>query len=68
MISAYPTIIDKKVFYLSYEDLIKNQYNVQYDEQGWYVEVSFNDGKYDILDHLKQKMMQKIFILYKNLF
>ena len=55
MISASPTIIDKKVFYLSYEDLIKNQYNVQYDEQGWYVEVSFNDGKYDIFGPFRTK-------------
>ncbi len=51
-----PTIIDKKVFYVSYEDLINNSYEEKYDEEGWYVEVSFSDGNYDIFGPFRNKV------------
>jgi hypothetical protein len=50
------TIIDKKVFYISHKDLNNNSYKEQYDEDGWYVEVSFSDGNYDIFGPFKNKV------------
>lgn len=54
-----PTIIDKKVFYVSYEDIFEKNYEEDYDEEGWYVEVSFNDGNYDIFGPFKSKVDAK---------
>jgi len=50
----YARIIDRSVYridYVSYE----TAFECDHDEEGWYIELSFSDGNYDVYGPYKTK-------------
>lgn len=51
----YTRVIDRNVYYI--DDAYETQFECDHDEEGWYVELSFSDGGYDIFGpyHTKEE-------------
>lgn len=43
----YTRVIDRSIYYID-DDAYETQFECDHDEEGWYVELSFSDGGYDI--------------------
>jgi len=43
----YTRVIDRSVYYVD-EYAYETQMDCDHDEEGWYVELSFSDGGYDV--------------------
>ena len=43
----YASIIDRSVYYID-EYAYETTFECDHDEEGWYVELSFSDGGYDV--------------------
>jgi len=50
----YTRVIDTNVYHID-EVFYETEFECDHDEEGWYVEVSFSDGGYDVYGPYKSK-------------
>ena len=50
----YTRVIGKNVYHID-EISYETQFDCDHDEEGWYVELSFSDGGYDVYGPYKSK-------------